>query len=182
MSENAQRYERVAQGFSTCLSGVDAAQWASLTPCPDWTVRALVAHVVTTQRRVLARIDGGEAAEVDADGDLRAQWSDATAALLAAVNDPAKAGTMVQGLAGEQSFESLVGGVACSDTVIHTWDLARATGQDITLDPEAVAHSAQVLAAFDAGIRRPGGFGAAVPSDPDADAQTKLLQFAGRTV
>ncbi len=182
MSENAQRYERAAQGFSTCLSGVQPEQWVSLTPCTDWTVRELVAHVVTTQRRVLARVEGTEAVEVDADGDLLAQWADARAALVEAVNDPSKAGTPVQGLSGEQPFETLVGGVACSDTVIHTWDLARATGQDITLDPEAVAHSAEVLAAFGDGIRRPGGFGAPLPSAPDADAQTKLLQFAGRAV
>ena len=33
------------------------------------------------------------------------------------------------GMFGEQTFESLVGRLVCSDTLIHTWDLARATGQ-----------------------------------------------------
>jgi uncharacterized protein (TIGR03086 family) len=182
MSENAQRYQRVSDGFSTRLSGVPAEQWTTSTPCSEWTVRELVAHVISTQHHVVASLDGGKALAVDADGDLVGQWSDARAALVAAVNDPARAGTTVKGLFSEQPFETLVGGLACLDTLIHTWDLARATGQDESLDPEAVDNGAQLLASFGDGIRRPGGFGAEVPSAPDVDAQTRLLQFAGRSV
>jgi uncharacterized protein (TIGR03086 family) len=182
MSEDAERYERVAQGFTTRLSGVQAEQWESPTPCTEWTVRDLVAHVVDTHHRVLSTLDGSEPVSVDADGDLTAQWTEVTGEILAAVQDPERGPKVVRGFTGEAPFESLVGGLACSDTIIHTWDLARATGQDEKLDPSAIAHCQILLEGFGEGIRRPGGFSAAIPTAPDADAQMRFLHFTGRRV
>jgi uncharacterized protein (TIGR03086 family) len=82
---------------------------------------------------------------------------------------------------GEQPFESLVGRLLCTDTLIHTWDLARATGQDESLDPGAVAKAIEFLAPIDDAIRRPGGFGPKIDSPPDAGNQTRLLNFTGRS-
>ena len=81
---------------------------------------------------------------------------------------------------GEQTFESLVGRLVCTDTLIHTWDLARATGQDETLDPGAVAKAMESLGPMDEAIRRPGGFGAKISPAPGADAQRQFLNFCGR--
>jgi uncharacterized protein (TIGR03086 family) len=141
-----------------------------------------VAHVVNTQRRVLAVLDESEATPVDADSDLVAQWTNARRDLLAAVKDPARATKVVNGLMGQLPFETLVGGLASSDTVIHTWDLARATGQSEELDPDAIDHCHVLLQSFGDGMRSPGGFGKALPSASDATDQTKFLHFAGRVV
>jgi uncharacterized protein (TIGR03086 family) len=181
MSADADRYATVAQGFTDRLAGLTDDQWSNPTPCPEWTVRDLVAHTIRTQRFVLASLGDIEAAEPDVDGDLRAQWSEATAALLDAVNDAEKAARSVQGVAGPIPFGSLVGGIGCSDTALHTWDLARATGQDESLDPEAVAHCDALLASFGDAIRRPGAFGDALPCPEDTDPQTKFLRLAGRS-
>ena len=181
MSTDPDRYAAVAQGFTDRLAGVTPDQWANATPCPEWTVRDLVAHAIRTQRFLLASLGEVEAAEPDVDGDLVAQWSEATAALLKAVNDDETAARSVQGVAGPIAFGSLVGGIGCSDTSLHTWDLARATGQDESLDPEAVAHCDALLTGFGDTIRRPGAFGAALPCDPDTDPQTKFLRLAGRS-
>jgi uncharacterized protein (TIGR03086 family) len=181
MTADADRYAAVAQGFTDRLSGVTPDQWSSATPCPEWSVRDLVAHTIRTQRYVLASL-GTEPAEVDADGDLVAQWSEATAAVKAAVNDPEKAATLVQGMSEKLPFETLVGGLCCSDTVIHTWDLARATGQDEQLDPDAVVHCNGVLASFGDVMRRPGGFDDPLACADDTDPQTKFLLFSGRSV
>jgi uncharacterized protein (TIGR03086 family) len=70
----------------------------------------------------------------------------------------------------------------CTDTLIHTWDLARATGQDEALDEEGVTKAMEFLTPIDEAIRRPGGFGTKVEPRPDADAQTRLLNFSGRVV
>jgi uncharacterized protein (TIGR03086 family) len=162
---------------------VVADAWANPTPCTEWTVRNLVAHVVDTNRRVLASLEGGEAVPADVDGDLVAQWTTATGDLLAAVTDPSRATALVTSFGGREApFESMVGGLACADTVIHTWDLARATGQDEQLDPDAVAHCQVLLEGFGDAMRRPGGFADALPSGSDADAQTKFLHYVGRAV
>lgn len=79
----------------------------------------------------------------------------------------------------EQPFSSLVG-LLCADTLIHTWDLARATGQDERLDAAAVADALGFLTPIDDAIRRPGGFGSKIEPPPGADEQTTFINFAGR--
>jgi uncharacterized protein (TIGR03086 family) len=176
------RYRGVADGFSTRLDGVGDDQWALPTPCTDWTVRDLAAHVITTHRRVLSSLEGGEAVDADLGADLAAQWQEATRAIVDAISDEARATTMVGGMFGEQPFESLVGRLLCSDTLVHTWDLARATGQAEQLDPAAVAACEEFLTPIDEAIRRPGGFAPKIDPPADADDQTKFLNFCGRAV
>jgi len=180
VSEVSERYEAIAEGFSSRLAGVGPEGWLTPTPCADWSVTDLVAHVIMTQRRVLATLEGTEAADTDLDAALAPQWLAATKAISAALDDGSRASTLVSGLFGEQTFESLVGRLVCADTLVHTWDLARATGQDETLDPDAVAKAFEVLAPLDEAIRRPGGFGAKIVPPADADPQMEFLCFCGR--
>jgi uncharacterized protein (TIGR03086 family) len=182
MSEVADRYGRIADGFQARLSGVGAGQWAERSPCAEWTARDVAVHVIVTHRRVMTALDGTEAAEIDPDVDLREQWTDARAAIAAAVDDPDRAATTVGGMFGEQSFESLVSRLLCADTMVHTWDLARATGQDDRLDPQGVTRAMDFLGPIDEAIRRPGGFAAKIEPAPGADEQTRLLNFCGRAV
>ncbi len=180
MTEVAKRYGAVARGFAVRLEGVVPDAWPIVTPCADWTVRDLVAHVTTTHRRVIATLDGTDPVDVDLDADLVPQWHAATGTVTQALDDRPRASTLVGGMFGEQTFESLVGRLVCSDTLIHTWDLARATGQDETLDPGAVAKALESLTPLDDAIRRPGGFGPKIAPAPGADAQTRFLNFCGR--
>lgn len=180
MGEVHDRYRRVADGFTRRVDGVAEDQWDAATPCPDWTVRELAAHVVGVHRRVVASVDGAPPPDVDPHGDLPAQWRSASGAVSAALEDPERAGTTVRGMFGEQSFESLVGRLVCADTLFHTWDLARATDQDERLDPEAMATALQFLEPLDDGIRAPGGFGPKLDPPPGADEQARFLAFGGR--
>jgi uncharacterized protein (TIGR03086 family) len=68
------------------------------------------------------------------------------------------------------------------DTLIHGWDIARATGQDTTLDPELVAACLPIAQQITSMARSTGVFGEEVPVSPDADQQTKLLGLVGRRV
>ncbi|MHB1510251.1 MAG: TIGR03086 family metal-binding protein [Acidimicrobiales bacterium] len=182
MSEVLQRYERVAGDFGSRLGNVRSDQWASATPCTEWDVTALVAHVIATHGRMVANLEGSPPPEVEPGGDLVAQWTDASAAMRVALGDPDRALRTVGGMFGEQSFESLVGQLLCSDLLFHTWDLARATGQDDRLDSEAVARAMEVLAPLDEAIRRPGGFAPKIDPPAGADLQTRLISFGGRAV
>jgi len=180
VSETSERYHVVAGGFTARLEGVEPDAWSAPTPCSDWTVRDLAAHVIGTQRRVLATLDGTEATDVDPQADLAGQWHEASGAIADALGDETRSGKTISGMFGEQSFESLVGRLVCADTLVHTWDLARATGQDERLDGPAVAKAQEFLAPIDDAIRRPGGFGPKIEPDPDADDQTRFLNFCGR--
>lgn len=175
-------YGLVASGFSTRVDRISAEQWSVPTPHVDWTVRDLVAHVISTQQRVLATLGGPSAPKVDEGGDLREQWREASGAMLEALGDPARASKSIRGLLGEQPFESLVAQLICADTLVHTWELSRATGQDESLDPDAMEASTAVLTTIDDAVRRPGGFAAKILPPEGADEQTKFLNFVGQPV
>jgi uncharacterized protein (TIGR03086 family) len=127
MSEVSDRYAAIAAGFTARVAGVAPDRWAAPSPCPDWTARDVVAHVVSSHHRVLAMVSKSEPPAVAADADVAREWSAATGAMRAALasEPPATVGTMF----GDMPFEWLVNRLICTDTLIHCWDLARATGQ-----------------------------------------------------
>jgi len=68
-----------------------------------------------------------------------------------------------------------------ADLAIHSWDLARATGQPDRLDPDAVA---LLLPWTGANVDRWAGAGLFAPrieAGPDASDETRLLGLPGRT-
>ena len=180
MSEVSERYDTVADGFEARLVGIDADRWSSTSPCAEWTARDVVVHVVETHRRVRAALGDVSYEEVGADADLRAEWSSASDAVRVALRDDSLASKQVSGMFGTQPFEALVGRLLCADTLVHTWDLARATGQDDRLDEGAAERALEFLTPIDDAIRRPGGFGPKLDPPPGADVQARLLAFTGR--
>ena len=64
---------------------------------------------------------------------------------------------------------------------MHTWDLARATGLDETLDADIVTEMLIGMQPMDDMLRQSGHYGPKVAVDDDADDQTKLIAFTGRT-
>lgn len=182
MSEVADRYSTIADGFTARLAGVPPDGWSAPSPCSDWKAGDIVAHVVNVHRRVLSTLDGSEPPSVTTSDDLSDAWRAAKAAIADALLDDVRAATVISGMFGEQPFESLVSRLLCADTLVHTWDLARATGQDEHLDSVAVTKAMEFLAALDDAIRRPGGFAAKIEPAAGADEQTRLLNFCGRPV
>jgi len=180
MSEVSQRYRTVADGFEAKLFGVSAERWWSPSPCTEWTARDIAVHVINTHRRVRAALGDVSFEEVDPDSDLGAEWTSATEAVRDALDNQSLATKTVGGQFGEQPFESLVGRLLCADTLIHTWDLARATGQDDRLDKEAAEKALEFLTPIDEAIRRPGGFAPKLDPPAGADVQVRLLAFTGR--
>jgi uncharacterized protein (TIGR03086 family) len=180
VSEVAQRYERIADAFTARVEAVPPGAWSNQSPCPDWNARDVVKHVVDITRLFLTRLSGGDPTPPDTDEDIVASWHVESDAVKAALADPQKAATKVDGAAGQSPFEDVIGGVLCADTLLHTWDLSRATGQYDTLDPAAVDSALEFLTPNDERLRVPGGFGAKIEPPADADAQTKLLCFTGR--
>ena len=67
-----------------------------------------------------------------------------------------------------------------ADVLVHTWDLARAAGLDERLDPDEVHGFLIGMEPMDQAMRGE-HFGPRVPVPDDADEQTKLIAFTGRT-
>jgi uncharacterized protein (TIGR03086 family) len=180
VSEAGERYVRVAAGFSARVDRIAADQWDAPTPCPLWTVRDLVGHVVAVHRAILAGVDVTPAPPPVADPDLAVAWHRATDDVVAALADPERANAPVTGRFAPMPFEQLVGMLGCFDTLAHTWDLARAIGADDELDPDAVTFSFDALRPNDEAIRGDGAYGPKLEPPNGADEQTRFLAFLGR--
>jgi uncharacterized protein (TIGR03086 family) len=83
---------------------------------------------------------------------------------------------------GRFSVERAVDTFGTPDVLVHTWDLARATGLDERLDAGEVRRMYEAMSQVDEEMLRGSGqFGARVDVPDDADEQTKLIAFTGRT-
>ncbi|MDQ1477314.1 MAG: hypothetical protein QOE62_2543, partial [Actinomycetota bacterium] len=80
---------------------------------------------------------------------------------------------------GGTSTPRIMIGTLTTDVLIHTWDLARATGISPALDDELCerAYAAAVASAF---TRAEGMIGPEVAIAPDAPVADKLVAFYGR--
>jgi uncharacterized protein (TIGR03086 family) len=67
-----------------------------------------------------------------------------------------------------------------ADVFMHTWDLARATGQDDTLDADLCATLLAGMEPIEEMMRSSGQYGPRVEVPEGSDAQTRLLGFIGR--
>jgi uncharacterized protein (TIGR03086 family) len=172
-------WSRVADGFGARLDAVADDQWDDPTPCPGWNVRALANHAISSQRLLPMRL--GVEIEVADDDDPKASWAAVRAAALAAFEEPGVLDQKVEMPFGEMTVDQLLTNVAMGDLLIHSWDLARATGGDERLEPEAVAVAFEGLKPLDEVLHASGNvFGPKVDPPPDADLQTELLCFSGR--
>ena len=180
MTEIADRYRRLSDAFATTVAGVDDDQWENPTPCENWTARELVGHVVDSQS-IFLRLVGREVGDVPSvDADPGAAWDAVRAVVRADLDDPERAGTEFTGFFGASTFESAVDRYVNSDLVVHRWDLARATGQDETMDSADAERVLEGAHAFGDAFRGPGVCGPEVAVPADADIQTRVLGFYGR--
>lgn len=183
MGSPADTHRRIAGEFTATVEGTAPAAWDNPAPPEGWVARDVVRHLVEWFPGFLQGAAGitlrpGPSVDDDPVGAWRAQ----TEAVQALLDDPAAAerehdlphiGTM--------SLANAVDMIYTGDVFLHRWDLARATGQDETLDPVRCAEMLEGMLPMDAALRQSGHYGPRVEIPDDADAQTRLLAFIGRT-
>jgi uncharacterized protein (TIGR03086 family) len=182
MNEIAERYRNVAAGFTRRVDHVPAGAWDAPAPCEGWAARDVVGHLVEWVPPFLAAGTGIElpAGPPVAD-DPAGAWHALDGGLQALLDDPATAEQQFDHpMAGRHRLDDAIGSFILSDVLVHTWDLARATGQDESLDAEEVASLYAGMEPLDDVLRASGQFGPRVEVPADADVQTKLLAFTGR--
>jgi uncharacterized protein (TIGR03086 family) len=182
MTEIADRYRNVGGGFTERVVAVPVDGWDAPAPCEGWVARDVVDHLVTWIPGFFVGQFGLEAPEIPsaADDPVAAWWTfhDRVQSWL---DDPDLLAQERDLPMGPMTFEGAFEMIALSDVLIHTWDLARATGQDETLDADEIARlAAGISPEAGAAMQASGHYGATVPVPPDADDQTKVLAFMGR--
>jgi uncharacterized protein (TIGR03086 family) len=180
MTEVSERYKKNAAAFNARVEAVPADKWSNQSPCDDWTARDVVGHVVQTSGMFLGFVDLELPPAPSVDDDPVAAFHSARDAIQAALEDPATAAKEFDGFTGRSTFEAGVDRFLAPDALVHTWDLARAAELDENLDEAEAERVLAGLEQFGEAMRSPGAFGPAVEPPPGADAQTRLLCFAGR--
>jgi len=180
---------RCGRRFAALVAGVGPGQWHDGTPCSQWDVRTLVHHLLYEQRWVPPLLEGLTIEQVGDrfEGDLMGQDASAWPGLLASSIEQAHAAVARPGALdrtvhlsfGQASGQEYVLQLT-ADLAIHAWDLARATGQDDTLDPGAVALLLPWTEANAGLLTASGMFGPRIDAGPDAPDDVRLLGLLGR--
>jgi uncharacterized protein (TIGR03086 family) len=182
-------FDRAVASTADVVKATPAGQMSAPTPCTEWSVRALLNHVIGTlwlaaglfsdQAPRYPMAPGGLPPGDLAGEDPAAAYAEAAAAALAA----AAAGDVLTRVhvtpLGDMPGPALAG-FTTLDVLVHGWDLATATGQPADLDGRLAAH---VLGFAEQAITPPTRaprIGPAVPVAPVAPVTQRLVAFLGR--
>ena len=179
----AEDHRRVAAEFTNTVAGTDGHRWDSPAPPEGWVARDVVRHLVEWLPAFLVGSTGLRLASgPSVDDDPVGAWRVHTEAVQALLDDVSAADAVHDfPHMGTMSLAQVLERIYIPDVFLHRWDLARATGQDDTLDPVRCAEMYEGMLPLDDLLRSSGQYGPRVDVPEDADAQTKLLAFIGRT-
>jgi uncharacterized protein (TIGR03086 family) len=183
MSDPADRYRKVAATFTERVRAVPADRWDDPAPCEGWVARDVVRHLVEwLPDFFFGTWEVAWSPGPSVDEDPVAAWrtqTDSVQALLDGADTAEREHDLPH--IGRMSLEQAIDMIYTSDVFLHRWDLARATDQDETLDADKCAVMLEGMLPMDEVLRQSGQYGPRVHVPDDADVQTKLLAFIGRT-
>lgn len=174
------RYERLSERFSARVEEVALDRWSSPSPCPGWTARDVVRHVVDAHGLLLGLVGRSVEAAVTVDEAPAVAWGAARAAVLAELVDRDRASATFEGFEGTTRLDDAVDRSLSFDLVIHGWDLARAAGLDARIPLADVVWATEQARSFGPTLQSSGLCAPPVHLRPGADAQTRLLALVGR--
>jgi uncharacterized protein (TIGR03086 family) len=179
MTDPVADYQTAARGFSSVLAQ-SAGKLDRPSPCEGWTAKDIVDHVMGGAP-YYAVAWGGTVPELPEGTDLATRFDAESAALAEVCARPGVLDQMTPSPLGDGEIPRRVMlGIFTTDTLIHTWDLAKAIGVEVELDPELLRRSWEGVVPMESVLRTPGIFGPVVDVPDDAPFQDRALGFFGR--
>jgi len=118
--------------------------------------------------------------DVTTTGDRLRDWTSARESVLDIVAQDGVLDTEVDSPMGKIPLGRFLAVFMEVDTLIHTWDIARAVGADEALDEELCRRCYERFLPADEAMRASGAFGPKLDSAEDDPTQVKMLRFFGR--
>ena len=173
----ADRHAAVAGGFGRLVA--QTTNWSAPAPVDGWTARDVVDHLVTWFPGFLA----GGGVELPSGpsvaDDPVAAWQHQADAVQAVVEQRGEE-SFTHPRAGTHRLADAVDQFYTADVFMHSWDLARASGQDAGLDDDFAARLLEGMRPIEQLLRESGQYGPAVPVPDDAPPVDRLMGFIGR--
>lgn len=170
----AENHRARAAAFGRLVDGV--SDWSAPSPVDGWSAEDVVMHLVYWPESFLA--SAGIALEpVPVNpAEAWAAHADRLQRLFDESPDQIIEGTPM----GPQPVALLLDQIYTGDVFLHSWDLARASGQEPPLDEETCAAMLAGMAGIEGPMRDSGQFGPAVRVADGRSAMDRLIGFIGR--
>jgi uncharacterized protein (TIGR03086 family) len=181
------RFVRALDGFEAIIAGVPPGRWDAPSPCEGWCAADVAGHVIGDLRAIEALATGRR--ETDrvahprsaAGDDPLAAWRGARADMMAVLVPAALVRPVPLPWGGEMPLGGFLERYPV-EIIVHTWDLAQATGQSAVLDPDLVREALEPARQFAPVGRTAGLVGPERAVAGNADDLTRLLAIFGRGV
>jgi uncharacterized protein (TIGR03086 family) len=180
-------FVRALDGFEAVIAEVPPGRWDAPSPCQGWCAADVAGHVIGDLRAVEAfatgRLEAGSPAHPGsaAGDDPLAAWRAARADMMAVLEPAALARPVPLPWGGEMPLGGFLERYPV-EILVHTWDLAQATGQSAVLDPGLVRDALEPARQFAPVGRAAGLVGPERAVAEDADDLTRLLAIFSRNV
>ena len=169
------------------IAGTALADYDKPTGCDGWTVRDVINHMIgaLTMFRDTAVDGSADPALFGRDligADAAASFDTTAAEAMSAWSEPGRIDGMAKLPFGEFPAEFALQ-LPAMDMVVHSWDLANATGKPVAWNVPLVAATLEFCeATFNNDALREGSFKPSVAAPAGADDITRLAAFLGRDV
>jgi len=180
--DDVDRHRRVCRAFGDEVGAV-GDRWQAQSPCDQWDARAVLEHVIGFHDVLLLRPLGAKPQRPK--GDPAGRWTATLVALDELLSQPGlfKGVVDVPAIGNNppsQIDAARVVPMLSLDVLVHTWDLGRAAGHDIILDPQLCRKFLESLPSDGTALSRTGIYDSPRPVPPGSDAQATLLARLGR--
>ncbi|KYH43794.1 maleylpyruvate isomerase family mycothiol-dependent enzyme [Branchiibius sp. NY16-3462-2] len=177
MTDVATRHRIVAARFGALTRG--ASDWSAPSPVDGWTAADVVSHLIEWFPPFLLAGSGIEWTPA-LKGPVAA-WEQQSASVQALLDDPHNVSrTFAHPMIPSCPLPEAIDRYYTTDVLMHTWDLARATGQDDGLDDAECAALLAGMEPLDKMLRQSGQYGPKVTVADDAGGVARLMGFIGR--
>jgi uncharacterized protein (TIGR03086 family) len=175
-----------ADAAARTVANVDASQFGRPTPCNEWDVQALLNHLILwTSYSLEARANGESVGQDLIDHDFAADPGFAAAyraqldRALTAWADPATWERSLD-VMGSPMPAADIAALNLAEMVLHSWDLAAATGQRYEVGDAVAAAALEAVEANAVLFREYKGFADPVEVPPATPVLDRVLALSGR--
>jgi uncharacterized protein (TIGR03086 family) len=185
LSDPRPLFRRAHAWVHSLLDGVHPKQLEAPTPCPELDVRVLAGHLVATVRKLTAMGQGGDRFSVPSvitgipDGGFAAAYAEAARELWTVWDDDAILTATLDAPWGDVPGAETMWGFL-NETLVHGWDLARATGQNTEAEPDLVTPVLAIVEQLIPAEPRGNQFAPAVEPAQGAGPTERLANWSGR--
>ena len=165
----------LADRFAALIDGVQ--DWDAPSPVKEWTAGDIVDHM-----EWLAGLLAGWGVQLvvpEATGRAP-RFAAQTGAVQALLDGPEADRVIDTQVFGVMPLSVVIDQFYNFDHFAHAWDLAKASGQDASLDEDYAAGAYAGMSAMGTTLHESGQFGTPQPVADDAPPQDKLIAFIGR--